>query len=256
MGLLDGKIAVVTGAGAGIGRATALLFAREGARVTVADRNEASGRQTAEQIRAAGGESLFVQTDVSLSDQVEAMVAKTVEAFGGLDCASNNAASGGGFGYTADISEKTFDLAIRVTLKGVWLCMKYQIPAMLERGGGSIVNIGSASAIKGEALLPAYSAAKGGVLALTKTAASEYAERGIRVNAVCPGGVRTPSLEQYLARSPDLAARTVNSHAMKRIAEPEEIAEGVAWLCSDRSSFATGQIMVLDGGSLVKSHLF
>lgn len=254
MGLLEGKVGLVTGAGSGIGRATARLFAREGAAVTVADRDVPAGEETAARIEAEGGRALFVRTDVSRADEVEAMVERTVATFGGLHCASNNAAAGSGFALTADLTEKDFDLTVAVTLKGVWLCMKSEIPAMLAGGGGSIVNIGSDSGIKGEAFLSAYSAAKGGVIALTKAAAGEYAARGLRINCVCPGGVLTPSLEGYLARSEELARRSLESHAMMRMGRPEEIAEAVAWLCSDRSSFATGQIMVVDGGALVKSH--
>jgi NAD(P)-dependent dehydrogenase (short-subunit alcohol dehydrogenase family) len=254
MGLLEGKVGIVTGAAAGIGRATALMFAREGAKVTVADRNAREGEETVALITAAGGEALFTHTDVARPQQVAAMVERTVARFGGLHCASNNAAAGGGYGLTADLSEKAWDLALAVTLKGVWLCMKHEIPAMLESGGGSIVNIGSASGIKGEAFLSAYSAAKGGVNTLTKTAAAEYAERGIRVNAVCPGGVLTAGSAGYFEHDPELGQRAIDSHAMKRLGRPEEIADAVTWLCSDRSSFATGQIMVVDGGALVKSH--
>ena len=254
MGLLEGKVGIVTGAAAGIGRATALIFAREGARVTVADRDARGGEETVAMIAEAGGEALFTHTDVARSEQVEAMVSQTVARFGGLDCASNNAASGGGYALAADLSEKTWDLTLSVTLKGVWLCMKHQIPAMLESGGGSIVNIASTSGIKGEAFLSAYSAAKGGVIALTKTVAAEYAERGIRVNAVCPGGVLTPGIADYFARAPEVEQRAIESHAMKRLARPEEIAHAVTWLCCDRSSFATAEIMVVDGGAMVKSH--
>ena len=254
MGLLEDKVGIVTGAASGIGRATALMFAREGAKVTVADRDARGGEETVALITAAGGEAIFTHTDVARPQQVAAMVEQTVARFGGLDCASNNAAFGGGYALTADLSEKAWDLTLAVSLKGVWLCMKYQIPAMLESGAGSIVNIGSAAGIKGEAFLSAYSAAKGGVIALTKSAAAEYAERKIRVNTVCPGGVLTPGIADYFERAPEVKQRAIESHAMKRLGRPEEIADAVTWLCSDRSSFATGQVMVVDGGALVKSH--
>ncbi len=254
MGLLDHKVGIVTGGGAGIGRATALLFAREGAKVTVAERDPRAGQDVVAEIAAQGGDAIFVHTDVSLPGDVEAMVERTLAEFGGLDCVSNNAAAGGGYTRTADLDERTWDQTMAVTLKGVWLCMRAEIRAMLQSGGGSIVNIGSVSGMKGEAFLSAYSAAKGGVISLSKTAAAEYAEQGIRINVVCPGGIATDGMTDYLKRAPEVRDRTVNAHAMKRLGTPEEIAEAVTWLCSDRSSFTTGHVMVVDGGSLVKSH--
>jgi len=255
MGLLDGKVGLVTGAGAGIGRATALVFAREGARVAVVDRDVAAGRETVDLVEAAGGEACFVEADVARAEAARAMVARTLAQFGRLDCASNNAAASGGYHLTADIPEASWERAVGVTLTGVWLCMKHEIPAMLASGGGAIVNIGSAAGIKGEAYLGAYAAAKGGVLALTKTAAAEYAPRGIRVNAVCPGGIRTAGIADYFRCAPERERPTIDAHAMRRLGEPEEIADTVAWLCSDRSSFTTGAVVVVDGGALVKSHL-
>jgi NAD(P)-dependent dehydrogenase (short-subunit alcohol dehydrogenase family) len=254
MSMLDGKVGIVTGGGAGIGRATALSFASEGARVVVADRDVAAGERTAAEIVEMGGESLFVHTDVSVTADVEAMVEATLARFGRLDCASNNAAAGSGYSLTVDVSEKVWDRTLAVTLKGVWLCMKSEIPAMLASGGGSIVNVGSVSGLKGEAFLSAYSAAKGGVVALSKSAASEYAARGVRINVVCPGGIATDGMLDYLSRAPEVKQRTIDAHAMGRLGAPEEIAEAVTWLCCDRASFTTGHVMIVDGGSLVKSH--
>jgi NAD(P)-dependent dehydrogenase (short-subunit alcohol dehydrogenase family) len=255
MGLLDGKVGLVTGGGAGIGRETALVFAREGARVAVADRDPQGGRETVAMIEAAGGEALFAEMDVSHPEDVAAGIERIATTFGGLHCASNNAAASGGYHLTADIPQRAWDLAVAVTLTGVWTCMKYEIPAMLRSGGGSIVNISSDAGIKGEVFMAAYAAAKGGVLALTKTAAAEYAERGIRVNALCPGGVRTAGIDHYFRSAPEREQPTIDIHAMKRLAEPVEIADTVAWLCSDRSSFTTGSVVVVDGGVLVNSHL-
>jgi len=254
MTLLEGKVALVTGGGAGIGRATALVFAREGARVAVADRDVAAGRETVALIEETGAEALFCETDVAQAKQVEAMVNRTVDHFGALHCASNNAASGGGYALTADLAEEIWDLTMAVTLKGVWLCMKYEIPAMLAAGGGAIVNVGTVSAMKGEAFLAAYSAAKGGVLALTKTAAAEYAQRGIRVNCVCPGGILTDGIADYFRRAPEVEKTSIAAHAMRRLGTPTEIADSISWLCSDRSSFTTGHIMSIDGGVQVNPH--
>jgi len=254
MGLLDNKVALVTGAGAGIGRATALLFAREGAKVTVADRDHAMAKETVRFIREAGGEAIATHTDVAIPEDVERMVEATVEAFGALHCASNNAAAGAGFSMLTEIEKKAWDQALSVTLTGVWLCMKAEIPAMRRSGGGSIVNIASVSGMRGEALQAAYSAAKGGVIALSKTAAAENAQRGVRVNIVCPGGIRTAAMEDYLQRVPGARENTAAVHAMRRLGEPEEIADAVAYLCSDRASFVTGHVMVVDGGILVNPH--
>jgi NAD(P)-dependent dehydrogenase (short-subunit alcohol dehydrogenase family) len=255
-GLLEGKVGLVTGGGSGIGRATAITFARDGARVTVADRNVETGRETVELIEGAGGEALFVEADVSKAQDVERMVNATLEAFGALHCASNNAALGAGYAPLVEIEDKKWNRALGVTLTGVWLCMKREIPAMLESGGGSIVNIASVSGMRGEALQAAYSAAKGGVIALSKSAAAECAQRGIRVNVVCPGGVRTPAIEHYFRKVPGAEEASVRVHAMRRLAEPEEIADVVSFLCSDRSSFVTGHVMVADGGILVNPHTF
>jgi NAD(P)-dependent dehydrogenase (short-subunit alcohol dehydrogenase family) len=256
MGLLDGKAGLVTGAASGLGQATALLAAREGSKVTVADVNEEGGQETVEQIRRLGGEAIFVHTDVSRADDVREMVARTVGTFGRLDWASNNAVGGkGGFRPLHEIDEEGWSSTIDVCLKGVFYGMKYEIMAMLESGGGSIINISTASIFKGEAMLAAYVAAKGGVDTLTKTGAAEYATRGIRVNSVAPGGFETPALARYLKEYPEVRERVAATHAMRRFGKPEEVAEPVIWLASDRSSFVTGTCILCDGGVLVNSHL-
>jgi len=252
--LLDGKVGLVTGAGAGIGRATALTFAREGAAVMVADVDARGGEETLRLVGELGGRARFVCADVSDEAQVEAMVRATVEAFGALHLASNNAARGAGFRPLTELRRQDWDRTLGVTLTGVWLCMKHEIPAMLAAGGGAIVNIASVSGMRGEATQAAYSAAKGGVLALTKTAAAEWARSGIRINALCPGGIRTPAIESYFEHAPGVREATIAVHAMRRLGEPDEIADAVAWLCSDRASFVTGHAMVVDGGVLVNPH--
>ncbi len=254
MGLLDGKVGLVTGAGAGIGRATALTFAREGAAVMVADVDPRGGEETLRLVGEMGGRARFVRADVSDESEVLAMVRATVEAFGALHLASNNAARGAGFRPLTELRRQDWDRALGVTLTGVWLCMKHEIPAMLAAGGGAIVNIASVSGMRGEATQAAYSAAKGGVLALTKTAAAEWARSGVRINALCPGGIRTPAIESYFEHAPGIREATIATHAMRRLGEPEEIADAVAWLCSDRASFVTGHAMVVDGGVLVNPH--
>ena len=254
MGLLEGKVGLVTGGGAGIGRATCLTFAADGARVVVVDNRAEPGRETAAMVEEAGGEAIFVEADVANEADVERMVESTLERFGALHCASNNAASGAGFNFLTDIDASKWQRALDVTLTGVWLCMKYEIPAMRKSGGGSIVNVASVSGMRGESLQAAYSASKAGVIGLTKTAAAENAQRGIRVNALCPGGIRTEAILHYFRSVPGAEEASVATHAMRRLGEPEEIADVVAFLCSERASFVTGHVMVADGGVLVNPH--
>ena len=256
MGLLAGKVGLITGAAQGLGRSAALLAAREGSAVVLADVQEPAGAAVAEQIRAAGGRALFVRADVTVPSDVEALVKQTVAAFGALDWACNNAVGGaGGFGPLHEIDDRTWDRTLAVTLSGVFYAMKYEIPAMLASGGGSIVNITTAGVVKGEAMLAAYVAAKGGVDALTRAAASEYGARGIRVNSVAPGGFETPALERYFDRFPDKQALTIATNAQRRLGRPEEVAEPVIWLASDRAAFVTGASVACDGGVVVNSHL-
>jgi NAD(P)-dependent dehydrogenase (short-subunit alcohol dehydrogenase family) len=254
MGLLEGKVGLVTGAGSGIGRATALLFAREGAQVVVADWDVEGAQATTALIEAEGFPALCVKADVSDEASVAQMVRRSVDHFGALHCASNNAALGAGFHPLHELAREAWDRCLGVTLTGVWLCMKYEIPAMLVSGGGAIVNISSLSGVRGEAHQAAYSAAKGGVLALTKTAAAETAQQGIRVNAIAPGGIETPAIATYFERVPEIRDATIATHAMRRLGRPEEIADAVVYLCSERSSFMTGHVMAVDGGILVNPH--
>ncbi|MBW1884177.1 MAG: glucose 1-dehydrogenase [Deltaproteobacteria bacterium] len=254
MQLLEGKVGLVTGAGRGIGRATALLFAREGARVAVADWDLEGAKQTTAAIEAEGGAALCIEADVSDEASVATMIRKTVEHFGALDCASNNAALGAGFQPLTEIDRERWDRCLGVSLTGVWLCLKYEIPAMRAAGGGAIVNIASVSGIRGEAHQAAYAAAKGGVIALTKTAAAEIAQQGVRVNAIAPGGIETPGIAAYFEQVPEIRQATVATHAMRRLGRPEEIADAVVYLCSDHSSFMTGHVMAVDGGIQVNPH--
>ena len=256
MGLLDGRVGIVTGAASGIGAATVQLAAREGARVVLADVQADAGEALAKEIRAGGGHALFVRTDVTRAAEVEALVARALAEFGALHWASNNAAGGAGdFSSLVDTDERTWERTLAVCLTGVFYCMKYEVPAMLAAGGGSIVNISSASTLKGHAYLAAYTAAKGGVEALTKTAAQELSAQGIRVNAVSPGGIETPAIARYFKKFPDIHQRTVDSHAMRRLGTPAELAEAVVWLASERASYVTGANLLVDGGSSVNSHM-
>jgi NAD(P)-dependent dehydrogenase (short-subunit alcohol dehydrogenase family) len=246
---------MVVGGGAGTGRATALAFSREGARVVVADINESGGRETLRQIEAEGGEGLFVECDMARTADVRHLVEQTREAFGGLHMASNNAALGAPNRPLTELSEEEWDRCMGVTLRGVWLCLKYQLPLIEASGGGAIVNVASVSGLRGEAFQSVYSAAKGGVITLTKAAATEYARRGVRLNTVCPGGINSGGMRFYLEKMPEMRERALNAHAMGRLAEPEEIADAVVYLCSDRASFITGHDLVVDGGVLVRSNV-
>jgi NAD(P)-dependent dehydrogenase (short-subunit alcohol dehydrogenase family) len=244
-GLLKDKVALIAGGAVGIGRATAQIFAREGAKVVVADILVEEGQETVRLIKEAGGEATFVECDVSQAMQVKALVDKTVEIHGRLDCAFNNAGIEGSVSSTADCTEENWDSIVATNLRGEWLCMKYEIPQMLKQGGGVIVNTASVGGLVGLPGLAAYCASKGGVVQLTKVAALEYAKSNIRVNAICPGGVRT-GMSKRLAKQPQMG-ETLPA-PMRRWAKPEEIGEAVAWLCSDAASFVTGHALAADGG--------
>jgi NAD(P)-dependent dehydrogenase (short-subunit alcohol dehydrogenase family) len=250
---LEGKVALVTGGSSGIGRASALAFAREGAKVVIADVDVNGGEETVRLIKEAGGEAIFVRTDVSKAAEVEALVNEAVETYGRPDYAHNNAGIEGITALTADCSEENWDWVINVNLRGVWLCMKYEIRQMLQQEGGAIVNTSSALGLVATGRgLPAYVASKHGIVGLTKAAALEYARAGIRVNAVCPGAIRTPMHERLTGGDPEVDAQIAAAQPVGRVGSPEEVAEAVIWLCSDAASFVTGHTMVIDGGALAQ----
>lgn len=249
MAQFAGKVALVTGSGSGIGRDCALGFAREGARVVVGDVSAEGGEETVRLIGEAGGEARFIRCDVSTSAEVEALIDGAVEAYGRLDCAVNNAGIEGTQAAVADYPEDVWNRVININLNGVWLCMKHEIPRMLAQGGGAIVNMASILGLVGFANASAYVAAKHGVVGLTKTAAIEYAARGIRVNAVCPGFIETPMIERGLSAAPPEVLRMIaRLHPVGRLGRPEEIAAMVLWLCSDAASFVNGAALNVDGG--------
>lgn len=245
---LDGKVALVTGAGSGIGRASALAFAGEGAKVVVADVQVKGGDETVKMIKDIGGEAIFVKADVSKASDIENLIRTAVSKYKRLDCAHNNAGIEGASASTADCTEENWDRVIDINLKGVWLCMKYEIPQMLRQGKGAIVNTSSVAGLVGFRDMPAYCASKGGIIALTRGAALEYAARGIRINAVCPGVIRTPMVDRVTGGKPEAEAPFVVLEPVGRMGTPEEVADVVVWLCSDKASFVTGHPMVVDGG--------
>jgi NAD(P)-dependent dehydrogenase (short-subunit alcohol dehydrogenase family) len=246
----EGKVGLVTGGTSGIGRETAVLFAKAGAKVVITGRREVQGNETIEMVRAAGGDALFVKSDVSKAAEVETLIQKVVERFGRLDIAFNNAGIEGVQAPIVRQSEEDWDRTIAINLKGVWLCLKYEIRQMLRQGGGgAIVNMASTIGLIGTAGVAAYSASKHGVIGLTKTAALENAKSGIRINAVCPGFTETPMADRIF-RAPAVRKYAVDCHPIGRFGRPAEIAEAVVWMCSDRASFMTGQSLVLDGGFL------
>jgi NAD(P)-dependent dehydrogenase (short-subunit alcohol dehydrogenase family) len=246
-GLVAGKVALVTGGGSGIRRAAVLAFVREGAKVVVSDIVVAGGEETVRMARAAGGEAIFVKADVAKAAEVEALVNNVTATYGRLDCAFNNAGIEGEIRQTAKCSEENWDRTIAINLKGMWLCLKYEIPVMLKQSGGAVVNASSTAGLVGFQGLPAY-VAKHGVAGLTKTAALEYAKSGIRVNAVCPGVINTPMVERLFSGRPHWGEAVQAIEPVARMGKPEEVAEAVVWLCSDAASFVTGLTMAVDGG--------
>ena len=247
-GQLEGKVSLITGGGSGIGKASALAFAREGSKVVAADVNVEGGEQTVRLIQDTGGEATFVRADVSNSGDVSDMVSHAVQTYNRLDCAFNNAGISGGRGRIHEYTEDDWSRVLNINLTGVWLCMKYEIIQMLKQGGGAIVNTASVMGLVGGSRSPAYGATKHGVVGLTKTGAVDYAQEAIRINAVCPGYIRTPMIEQSILSDPVAEERVVSRHPMHRLGTPEEIAEAVVWLCSDAASFVTGHAMTVDGG--------
>jgi NAD(P)-dependent dehydrogenase (short-subunit alcohol dehydrogenase family) len=243
-----GKVAFVTGAANGIGRATALAFAREGVNVVAADLSEHGNQETARMIEEAGGRALAVKCDVSRDNDVKAALEKTVETFGRLDFAFNNAGVEQPITPAADLTEEEWDRIVDINLRSVFLCMKHEIPLMLKRGGGAIVNTSSGAGVKGIAGQAAYCAAKFGIVGLTKATALDYAKSNIRVNAVCPGIINTPMMDRFSGGTPEGRERVIAWEPVGRMGKPEEIAAAVVWLCSDAAAFVVGHAMVIDGG--------
>ena len=251
-GLVEGKSALVTGAASGIGRATALLLAAEGARVFGCDTDEAGGRETVAKIAAAGGEGRFARADVTREAEVEAAVAAALEAFGRLDGAVNCAGVTGAAGSLHEVDLEGWSRTLAVNLTGVFLCMKHEIAAMVKQGSGSIVNIASGAGLIAVPGLGPYCATKHAVLGLTKTAAVENARTGVRVNAICPGSIDTPMLRASIAKIPGMEKMVLASQPGGRFGRPEEIAEAAVWLCSDRASFVSGESMLVDAASVAR----
>jgi NAD(P)-dependent dehydrogenase (short-subunit alcohol dehydrogenase family) len=244
----EGKVALVTGGGSGIGRATALAFAREGARVVIGNRNVQRGEETVSMIRKAGGTASFQRTDVLVAAEIEALVDHAVKTYGGLDLAFNNAGIEGDVAPLAEQTEANYDAVMDVNVKGVWLSMKYEIPKMLERGGGAIVNCSSVGGLIGFPSMSIYIASKHAVIGLTKTAALEYSAQGIRINAVNPAVIDTEMVDR-LADGMDMKKDDLTTlHPIGRIGRVEEVAEAVLWLCSGKASFVTGHSLIVDGG--------
>ena len=252
MGLVDGMTVVITGAGAGIGRATALCFAAEGAQVVVSDINRNGGAETVVMIEKERGNAVLVPADVSKPEDVAALIDQAVATYGKIDCAVNNAGIEGKIAPFADQSDDNFDAIISVNLKGTFLCMKAEIAAMLKSGGGTIVNLSSVAGLIGVSGLSPYVASKHGVAGLTKNAALEYGKSGIRVNAVCPGGIDTRMLDSLADQATSGAQSSAEMmdplHPIGRIGTPQEVAELIVWLCSTRASFVTGAVIPVDGG--------
>jgi NAD(P)-dependent dehydrogenase (short-subunit alcohol dehydrogenase family) len=250
-GLVEGKVVLVTGAASGIGRASALVFAREGAKVVACDIDEKGGDETLGLVREAGGEGEFLRTDVAREEQVEALVAYAVERFGRLDCAHNNAGITGAVGAVHQIDLAGWERTLTVNLTSVFLCMKHEIRVMLEQGGGAVVNTASGAGFVPTPTLSPYCASKHGILGLTKTAAVENARTGIRVNAVCPGSIDTPMLRAYM-KDPQIEKLIRAGQPGGRLGDPAEIAEAAVWLCSDRASFVSGESMLVDGAAIAR----
>lgn len=246
MPMWNEQVALITGAGSGIGRAAALAFAEEGARVVASDLHSANGEETARMIRDSGRQAQFIAADVAERTQVETLIEEAVKQYGRLDFAFNNAGIEGDMASTVECTDTNWDTTLATNLTGVWLCMRYELAQMLARGSGAIVNCSSIAGLVGFPRLPAYVASKHGIIGLTRAAALEYARQGIRINAVCPGVIQTAMVERLVRAHPEMDL--VALEPIGRMGTPEEVAAAVIWLCSERASFVTGQAIAVDGG--------
>jgi NAD(P)-dependent dehydrogenase (short-subunit alcohol dehydrogenase family) len=245
---LKNKVVIVTGGASGIGASTSIAFAKEGSVVVVADIQDSKGKEIVNQIQNEDGRAIYINCDVSSENDVKNLIYKTIEKFGRLDCAFNNAGIEGESADTMSCSNENWNNIMNINLKGVWLCMKYQIPEMLKNGGGTIVNCSSIAGVVGFAGSPAYTASKHGVIGLTQSAALEFATKNIRINAICPGVIQTPMIERYTHGEKEAANALKLSEPIGRVGFPHEIAQAALWLCSEASSFVTGHPLVVDGG--------